>query len=65
MLPFFPPPYPDELLYSTFARYQIRNANPNPKQNLTELLGYVSTQPYQILLPTHIPHPNCHLVRSP
>jgi hypothetical protein len=61
MLPFFPSPYPDELLYSTFARYQIRNANPNPKQNLTELLGYVSTQPYQVLLPSNLNYLVKHL----
>ncbi len=61
MLLFFPPPYPDELLHSTFARYQIRSGNLSGKQNLTELLSYVSTQPYQVLLPSNLNYLVKHL----
>ena len=54
MLSFFPPPYPDELLHSSFARYQIRTGNSNYKHSLTELFGYVSTQSYQVLVPSNL-----------
>lgn len=39
MLSFFPKPYPDELLYSTLARYHIRSGNTSPKLTLQELFG--------------------------
>lgn len=39
MLSFFPNPYPDEVLYSVFARYQIRSGNLSPKATLRELFG--------------------------
>jgi hypothetical protein len=35
----FPTPYPDELLYSVFARYQVRSGNLSPKVTLGELFG--------------------------
>lgn len=39
MLGFFPTPYPDELLYSVFARYHIRSGNIKPSQTLQELFN--------------------------
>lgn len=39
MLSFFPTPYPDELLYSVFARYHARSGNTSPKVTLKELFG--------------------------
>jgi hypothetical protein len=43
MLGFFPTPYPDELLYSTIARYHIRSGNISPKITLQELFGSTTT----------------------
>lgn len=37
MLSFFPTPYPDELLYSLIARYQVRSGNTSPKATLEDL----------------------------
>lgn len=39
MLSFFPNPYPDEILYSVFARYHVRSGNTSPKATLRELFG--------------------------
>jgi hypothetical protein len=39
MLPFFPTPYPDELLYSVFARYHLRSANDSFRATLIDLFG--------------------------
>ncbi|WP_183360293.1 TnsD family Tn7-like transposition protein [Geomonas limicola] len=39
MLPFFPHPYPNELLYSTIARYHFRSKNPSYRDTAQELLG--------------------------
>lgn len=39
MLSFFPNPYPDEILYSVFARYHIRSGNLGPKQTMQELFN--------------------------
>jgi DNA-binding Lrp family transcriptional regulator len=39
MLSFFPNPYPDELLYSVLARYNVRSGNISPKITLRELFG--------------------------
>lgn len=39
MLSFFPVPYPDELLYSTLARYHVRSGNISAKATLEELFG--------------------------
>lgn len=39
MLPFFNDPYPDELLYSAFARYHFYSGNIDLKDTLTELFG--------------------------
>jgi DNA-binding protein Fis len=37
MLHWFPTPYPDELLYSVFARYHLRSGNTSPKITIEEL----------------------------
>lgn len=42
MLTFFPTPYPDEILYSTFARYHLRSGNTSPKITMKELFGDMS-----------------------
>ncbi|MCD9188953.1 MAG: TnsD family transposase [Pyrinomonadaceae bacterium] len=39
MVSFFPAPYPDELLYSTLARYYLRSVNASPKAALDDLFG--------------------------
>lgn len=39
MLPFFPHPYPNELLYSTIARYHFRSKNLTYRDTAQELLG--------------------------
>lgn len=39
MLSFFTDPYPDELLYSAFARYHFYSGNIDLKDTLTELFG--------------------------
>lgn len=39
MLHWFPAPYPDELLYSVFARYHVRSGNTSPKMTTEELFG--------------------------
>nr|WP_278246163.1 TnsD family transposase [Ruminiclostridium cellobioparum] len=36
---FFPPPYPDELLYSIIARYYVRSGNTSPKMTIEELFN--------------------------
>lgn len=40
MLPFLPPPYQDELLYSILARYHLLSMSPSQKQTLLDLFGY-------------------------
>lgn len=39
MLTFFPTPYPDEILYSVFARYHVRAGNKSFKTTMKELLN--------------------------
>lgn len=39
MLPFFPTPYPDELLYSVLARYHIWSRNFSLKDTIDDLFG--------------------------
>ncbi|MFT4413348.1 TnsD family transposase [Fredinandcohnia humi] len=39
MVGFFPTPYPNELLYSTLARFHIRSGNISPKSTIEELFG--------------------------
>ncbi|QCT04373.1 hypothetical protein E6C60_3665 [Paenibacillus algicola] len=36
---FFPPPFPDEILYSVFARYHARSGNENTKKTMRDLFG--------------------------
>ncbi|MEH2365767.1 TnsD family Tn7-like transposition protein [Nostoc sp.] len=54
MLSFFPTLYPDELLYSTLARYHIRSGNRSFKQTDLELFGYSSQQVCKITLTNHL-----------
>lgn len=39
MLTFFPNPYPDEILYSVFARYHVRSGNTSSRATLRDLFG--------------------------
>ncbi|CAO3417840.1 TnsD family Tn7-like transposition protein [Azospirillum doebereinerae] len=39
MLPYFPAPYPDELLYSLLARYHRHTCSISPKRTLEDLFG--------------------------
>lgn len=39
MLPYFPAPYPDELLYSLLARYHRHTCSTSPKRTLEDLFG--------------------------
>jgi hypothetical protein len=50
----FPTPYPDELLYSIFARHHIRSGHKNFQQTVEELLGYVPQQLYRLALPNSL-----------
>ncbi|MBB6447891.1 TnsD family Tn7-like transposition protein [Bacillus benzoevorans] len=43
MLSYFPKLYPDELLYSWFARYHDHSSNESSKQTMQELFGNVSS----------------------
>lgn len=45
MLPFFPNPYPNELLYSAIARYHFYSGNIDCKDTLEELFGSRSVIP--------------------
>ena len=53
MLSFFPLPYPDELLYSLLARYQIRSGDTSPKRIQQELFSS-STVIAVADLPSHL-----------
>lgn len=55
MIVAFPDPYPDELLYSTCARYYDRVQYPNKQVLLRELFGRTSATA-TIDMPTHIDH---------
>ncbi len=50
---FFPPLFPDELLYSAFARYHQNSGNENHKETTKELFGNSSVCA-SILFPSHI-----------
>ncbi|MEH1800495.1 MAG: TniQ family protein [Nostoc sp.] len=54
MLSFFPTLYPDELLYSTLARYHIRSGNKSFKQTDLELFGYSSQQVCKVTLTNNL-----------
>jgi hypothetical protein len=51
-LPFFPTPYPDELLYSVFARYHEWSGNTCPTQTLVDLFGGSTYTSFE--LATHV-----------
>jgi transposase len=59
-LSLLPPPYPDELLYSVFARYHIWSRNPSQIHTITDLFGTrsVSSVPY---FSTHLNILSCRL----
>lgn len=42
MISFFPTTYPNELLYSTLARFHVRSGNISPKATIEELFGFRS-----------------------
>jgi hypothetical protein len=44
MLPYFPKPYPDEILYSVLARYHAHVGNQSPKATIKELFGTTTTR---------------------
>ena len=53
MVTFFPTPYPDELLYSSIARFHIRSGNNNAKATLNDLFNS-STVTAVLELPSNI-----------
>lgn len=53
MLTFFPTPYPDELLYSVWARFHSRSGNSSPKWTFSELFGRSTVIP-SLTLPSHL-----------
>ncbi|WP_224958692.1 TnsD family Tn7-like transposition protein [Geomonas subterranea] len=55
MLPFFPRPYPNEFLYSIFARYHYRAGNLAYKHTSQELLGS-ATAAALTLYPSNLEH---------
>src|SRR5690554_6719328 len=50
---FFPTPYPDEILYSTLARYCIRSGNVREIHNFEDLFGTRNCIA-SLELPTHL-----------
>ncbi len=55
MLPFFPPPYPDEILYSLCARYAKLLAYPHQRDVLRDLFGTTTVRTV-VDFPTHLEH---------
>ena len=55
MLSFFTDPYPDEILYSTIARYHFYSGNVDYKDTLEEVFGSRKTIP-SIEFPSHLEH---------
>lgn len=53
MTSYFPPPYPDETLYSILARYKMYNGNSSYKQTIQDLFG-VTTKRSVPDLPSNI-----------
>lgn len=53
MLAFFPHPYPDEILYSVFARYHCWSGNISAKETLKELFGSTTVSAV-VDLPSHL-----------
>jgi hypothetical protein len=60
MLPYFPAPYPDELLYSLLARYHRHTCTVSPKRTLDDLFGSRSVRA-TIDLPRHLGALSRHL----
>lgn len=73
-LSFFPTPYPDEILYSVFARYHIRSGNTSPRVTTSELFNSPSTLvradlPYSLdtlvkNLPLKTKYTSCGLIKQ-
>ena len=53
MLAFFPHPYPDEILYSVFARYHCWSGNTSAKVTLKELFGSMTVSAI-VDFPSHL-----------
>tara|TARA_Y100001933_G_scaffold264535_1_gene330682 strand:- start:495 stop:866 length:372 start_codon:yes stop_codon:yes gene_type:complete len=53
MLWYFPDLYPDEILYSGFARYHFYSGNTSYRDTLLDLFGTDNTKP-SIILPSHL-----------
>jgi len=53
MLKFFPTPYPDEILYSVFARYHVRSGNMNASTTARELFGSIKCS-QSLIMPHNI-----------
>lgn len=59
----FPTPYPDELLYSILARYNVRSGNTSPKTTLKELFG-INTITAVVDMPSDIDALICRLPKA-
>lgn len=53
MLPYFPRPYPDELLYSLLARYHRHTCSMSPKHTIEDLFGSRQVRA-SVALPGHL-----------
>lgn len=60
ILPYFPAPYPDELLYSLLARYHRHTCSTSPKQTLEDLFGSRNVRA-TVDLPGHLAALSSHL----
>lgn len=54
MLPFFPTPYPDELLYSLICRYHLRSGNRSFRQTQLDLFETAGVKKYYLGLPNNL-----------
>ena len=54
MLPFFPTPYPDELLYSLICRYHLRSGNRSFRQTQLDLFETAGAKKYYLGLPNNL-----------
>ncbi|MEM1168764.1 MAG: TniQ family protein, partial [Cyanobacteria bacterium P01_H01_bin.35] len=54
MLPFFPIPYPDELLYSLMCRYHVRSGNRSFRQTQVDLFNRGGVKQYYLGLPNNL-----------
>ena len=59
----FPTPYPDELLYSILARYNVRSGNTSAKTTLKELFG-INTITAVVDMPSDIDALICRLPKE-